>query len=72
MRCELGPTGSGRIEFGMGQICALKAMMIRDMPDQDFLARNPGDQPYADRVLKAVGKLNEASEILKGDDDEMG
>lgn len=57
------------IEFGMSQISALKAVMTRDMPDEDFLARNPGDRPYADRVLKAVGKLNEASEILKGDDD---
>ena len=57
------------IQFHKGQIEAVKSMMICDMPSEDFLARNPGDQPYVDRVLKAVGKLNEASEILKGDDD---
>ncbi len=57
------------IAFAAGQIEALKAMMIRDMPDDDFLERNPGDQPYAARVRKAVGMLNEVNAVLLDEQD---
>ena len=58
------------IEFGSSQIEAIKAMMIRDMPSPEFLQSNPGDQPMAQRVYRAIDKLDEARAILNGDDND--
>ena len=58
------------IEFGSRQIEAIKMMMIRDMPSPEFLERNPGDKPMAQRVYRAIDKLDEARAILNGDDND--